>query len=92
MADGPESLSKFLSLRRSMDPLLQAPLRLASVSEPIDISVQDAKHLVDAFIEDFKQRGGSNPGTTQDAQDVMSSGGVLMSQLIQLCNGLATSI
>ena len=91
MADGPESLSKFLSLRRSMDPLL-APLRLASVSEPIDISVQDAKHLVDAFIEDFKQRGGSNPGTTQDAQDVMSSGGVLMSQLIQLRNGLATSI
>ena len=42
-----------------MDPLLQAPLRLASVSEPIDISVQDAKHLVDAFIEDFKQRGGA---------------------------------
>ena len=75
-----------------MDPLLQAPLRLASVSEPIDISVQDAKHLVDAFIEDFERRGGSNPGTTQDAQDVMSSGGVLMSQLIQLRNGLATSI
>lgn len=69
-----------------MDPLLQPPLRLASVAKPTSISTHDAKENINAFIQDFKQRLGNNAGS--ESQEVANSGGVLMSQLIQLRNSM----
>lgn len=75
-----------------MDPLLEAPLRLASISMPKGISTAQAKNAVESFIEDYKRRAGNNTtGFAPDTQDVSNSGGVLMSQLIQLRNGLDAS-
>ena len=76
----------------SMDPLLEAPLRLASISSPKGVSTTQEKDAVKFFIEDYKLRAGNNTNSSApDTQDVSNSGGVLMSQLIQLCNGLDAS-
>lgn len=71
-----------------MDPLLQPILRLSTTSKPEPVSSEDAKAQIDAFMTEYKLRcGADTPGNT-DAQDVSNSGGVLISQLINLRNGL----
>ncbi|SHO79838.1 Uncharacterized protein MSYG_4189 [Malassezia sympodialis ATCC 42132] len=72
-----------------MDSLLQPPLRLAAVSKPEPTTIADAREDIDSFIQTFKQRLGNT--TTSESQDVTNSGGVLISQLIQLRNGLTES-
>lgn len=72
-----------------MDPLLQPPLRLAAVNRPKSASIEEAKEDIEMFIQTFKQRLGNT--TTSESQDVTNSGGVLISQLIQLRNSLTES-
>lgn len=74
-----------------MDALLQPPLRLAKISQPKEVSVNDAKSAMDQFMQEFKLRSGSDPTTGGADMDVSNSGGVVISQLIQLRNGLEES-
>ena len=59
----------------SMDPLLEAPLRLASISSPKGVSTTQAKDAVKFFIEDYKLRAGNNTNSSApDTQDVSHPG------------------
>ena len=46
---------------------------------------------MDQFMQEFKLRSGSDPTTGGADLDVSNSGGVVISQLIQLRNGLEES-
>lgn len=72
-----------------MDPLLQPPLRLHPVGQPVPLSSTEAKVEFEAFIASFKNRSGPTDAVSgnTDAADVSTSG-VLMSQLSRLRNGL----
>ncbi|WFC95925.1 hypothetical protein MBRA1_002580 [Malassezia brasiliensis] len=71
-----------------MDPLLQPLLRLSTSSKPEEVSNEDAKAQIDAFMAEYKHRCGADPTGNPDGADVANSGGVLLSQLINLRNGL----
>lgn len=71
-----------------MDPLLQPLLRLATTGAPKEVSTDDAKDQIETFMAEFKMRCGAD--AAGDAQDVSNAGGVIMSQLINLRNGLAS--
>ncbi|KAI3617666.1 hypothetical protein CBS9595_003575 [Malassezia furfur] len=71
-----------------MDPLLQPLLRLSTSSKPEDVSTEDAKARIDAFMAEYKLRCGADPTGNPDVAEVANSGGVLLSQLINLRNGL----
>ena len=81
-----------MNVLSSMDPLLEAPLRLASISSPKGVSTTQAKDAVKIFIEDYKLRAGNNTnGSAPDTQDVSNSRGFLMSHLIQIYNRIDSS-
>lgn len=71
-----------------MDPLLQPLLRLSTSSKPEDVSPEEAKAQIDAFMAEYKLRCGADTSGNTDVADVANSGGVLLSQLINLRNGL----
>ena len=71
-----------------MDPLLQPLLRLSTSSKPEDVSPEEAKAQIDAFMAAYKLRCGADTSGNTDVADVANSGGVLLSQLINLRNGL----
>jgi hypothetical protein len=87
----PLTRSIFFKARQIMDALLQPPLRLAKISQPKEVSVNDAKSAMNQFMQEFKLRSGSDPTTGGADLDVSNSGGVVISQLIQLRNGLEES-
>lgn len=66
-----------------MDPLLQPPLRIQTERSPAPVSTQDAQEAVDKFIADYKERTSGDGAPPEEG-----AGGVLLSQLTRLRDGL----
>ncbi|WFD34883.1 hypothetical protein MCUN1_001727 [Malassezia cuniculi] len=66
-----------------MDPLLQPPLRVQTERNPKSLSTQEAQEAVENFIADYKNRTSGEGASSEDA-----AGGVLLSQLSRLRDGL----
>ena len=71
-----------------MDPLLQPILRIATENRTEPVSHQQAREEIDQFLAEYKARCAADFSMGGAGQDMSGSGGVLISQLINLRDGL----